>query len=443
MRDLIVTLIVFGSLPLILARPWTGAIMWAWIGYMNPHRLTWGFAYDFPFAMLVAVATLAGLVFTRDRRGIPLNHVTFWWFALILWMNLTTPFAISAENTLPEWERTMKIQLMALVTVVLIHRRQQLDWLIWTIVVSIGFFGIKGGIFAMLTGAEYSVRGPEDSFIEDNNALALALIMIMPLMRYLQLQTTRAWVKWGLTGAMGLSALAIFATHSRGALVAGSAMLLLLIVRSRHRGRLVLAAAALIPLIVSFMPEKWFTRMETISTYREDGSAMGRINAWWFAWNLAKDRPLVGGGFNTFDRKLFPKYAPNPKDFHDSHSNYFEMLAEHGFPGLVIYLALGVSVWMAAGGIVRRVRRLQAEARAGPSHWMEDLALMIQVSVVGYAVGGAFLGLAYYDLYYSVVGFVVILQRLLPELEGKETSQAAGARPAVALKARGAAGGAL
>lgn len=443
MRDLIVTLIVFGSLPLILVRPWFGAIMWAWIGYMNPHRLTWGFAYDFPFAMLVAIATLAGLVFTKDRRGIPLSTVTFWWFALVLWMNVTTPFAISAENTLPEWERAMKIQLMAFVTVILIHRRQQLDWLIWTIVVSIGFFGIKGGIFAIVTGAEYSVRGPEESFIEDNNDLALALIMVMPFMRYLQLQTTRAWVKWGLAGAMALSALAIFATHSRGALVAGSAMLLLLLVRSRHRSRLILAVAALIPLIVSFMPDKWFTRMETISTYEQDASAMGRINAWWFAWNLAKDRPLVGGGFNTFDRKLFPKYAPNPKDFHDAHSNYFEMLAEHGFPGLLVYLALGISVWVAAGRVVRRVRELQAQARAGPVRWMEDLALMVQVGVVGYATGGAFLGLAYFDLYYSFVGFVVILQRMLAEHEAAEALPAAPRAPAMALKARRAAGGAL
>ena len=42
--------IVFGSIPLILSRPFFGIIMWSWIAYMAPHRLTWGVAYDFPVA---------------------------------------------------------------------------------------------------------------------------------------------------------------------------------------------------------------------------------------------------------------------------------------------------------------------------------------------------------------------------------------------------------
>ena len=46
MRDIIVTLAVFGLLPLILRRPWLGVLAWSWLGFMNPHRLTWGFAYD-------------------------------------------------------------------------------------------------------------------------------------------------------------------------------------------------------------------------------------------------------------------------------------------------------------------------------------------------------------------------------------------------------------
>jgi hypothetical protein len=46
MRSLLVALLVFGSLPIIIVRPHVGVLVWSWIGYMNPHRLTWGFAYD-------------------------------------------------------------------------------------------------------------------------------------------------------------------------------------------------------------------------------------------------------------------------------------------------------------------------------------------------------------------------------------------------------------
>lgn len=432
MRDLIVSLIVFGSLPLILWRPWIGIIMWSWLGYMNPHRLTWGFAYDFPFAMLVAICTLAGLLFTKERRAIPFTQLTFWWLLMIVWMNVTTFFCINPERTFPEWDRTMKIQLMTFVTMVLIHRRQHINWLVWTIAGSIAFFGIKGGVFAFRTGAEYAVRGPMESFIEDNNALALALIMVLPLMRYLQLQSPSKWIRLGLSGAMVLCGLATLATQSRGALLAGSAMLFILILRSRGRLWLALAALLTVPFIVTFMPQSWFDRMGTISTYQEDASAMGRINAWWFAWNLAKDRPLVGGGFNTFDRKLFPKYAPDPKDFHDAHSNYFEMLAEHGFPGLIFYLILlGVSV-LSASRVIGRVRRLHGGIREGPLQWVIDLMTMVQVGIVGYAIGGAFLGLAYYDLYYHLIAFVLILHRHVGDYEKSLVASPGVAAPSLA-----------
>ncbi len=83
--------------------------------------------------------------------------------------------------------------------------------------------------------------------------------------------------------------------------------------------------------------------MWTIRDYQEDSSSMGRINAWHFAANLAADRPVVGGGFQVFTPELFQKYAPNPTDFHDAHSIYFESLAEQGYVGLALFVLIGVT----------------------------------------------------------------------------------------------------
>ena len=57
MRDLFVTLAVLGLIPLILRRPWLGILAWSWLGYMNPHRLCWGFATTMPFALMIALVT--------------------------------------------------------------------------------------------------------------------------------------------------------------------------------------------------------------------------------------------------------------------------------------------------------------------------------------------------------------------------------------------------
>src|SRR5256885_15643793 len=67
-RDIVLVTVVFGLLPVCVARPWVGLLVWSWLGFMNPHRLTWGFAYDLPFAELVALATLAGVLFAGDRK---------------------------------------------------------------------------------------------------------------------------------------------------------------------------------------------------------------------------------------------------------------------------------------------------------------------------------------------------------------------------------------
>ena len=414
MRDLIILLIVFGSIPLIFKRAYVGVLVWSWLGYMNPHRLAWGFAYDFPFSQVIALVTLASLLFDRTRRGLPIDALTITWILLFAWMNFTTLFALDPEAAYAEWDRMSKITLFSLITILLMQEKKRLNLLIIVIVFSLGFYGIKGGIFSLFTGSEHRVFGPTDSFFEDNNALALALIMVLPLLRYMQLQTDKRLVRWVLFAFMGLMLLAIVTSHSRGALLAGAAMVAFLWFKGPNKlatGVLIMIA---LPVLIMQMPDHWFDRMGTISTYEEDASAMGRINAWWFAFNLAVDRPFVGGGFNTFTPELFQKYAPDPEAFHDSHSIYFEVLAEHGFVGLALFLTLGALSLLRARKIARRASRRE------DLRWAADLASMVQVCLVGYAVGGAFLGLAYFDLYYHLVAVLVILGAIVAHTEQQE-----------------------
>jgi probable O-glycosylation ligase (exosortase A-associated) len=154
------------------------------------------------------------------------------------------------------------------------------------------------------------------------------------------------------------------------------------------------------------MPQQWYDRMATIKNYETDDSAVGRINSWKMAFNMAKSRPL-GGGFDSFQAYSFVLYAPDPDDVHASHSIYFEVLGEHGFVGLGLFLMLGLMTWRTASWVIARARR-DREKR-----WLGDLAAMIQVSLVGYASAGAFLGLAYFDFYYMLIALVVLCKTVL------------------------------
>jgi probable O-glycosylation ligase (exosortase A-associated) len=407
MRDIAITAFIFGVLPFVLKRPWIGVLLFVWLSLMTPHRFAWGFAYNFPFALIVAAATLAGLLFTKDEVRYEPGTVLVLLVILPAWTCVTYIFALERADATPRLIEVLKVFLFVHVAAAVLHSRKQLDWMVWVIVVSVGYFGVKGGIFTILGGGSGRVYGPPgESFLSDNNAIAVALIMIIPLMYYLRGQSKSIWIRYGLLGSMALSAMAVLGTYSRGGLLAVGAMLAFLWVKSQRKILFALLVIPLIPIGVAVMPQGWFDRMNTISTYEEDTSAMGRINAWKTAINIANDRPLVGGGFELYTPKTFARYAPNPEDVHAAHSVYFQMLGEHGYVGLLIFLSAGIAAWLTA----RRAIAL-SKGRAD-MEWAGQLARAFQVSLVGYAVGGAFVNIGYWDLVYYEVVIVAAASRL-------------------------------
>jgi len=416
-RDIVVTLAILAGVLLTLRKPFVGVLTWTWLGLMNPHMLCWSFAAGQPFAQLVAVATLGSIVaHTDEKKRIPWSALSIvmaiWW----AWMFITTNFALNSTGAWQQWDKVWKIQLFVFVTMMMLNSKERIDALVWVMVVSLGLYGVKGGIFTIITGGSYHVMGPATTFIGGNNEIGLALIMTIPLMRYLQLVSREQWLKSVMTISIGLTVVAVLGTQSRGALVGLTVMVAYLVMKSRNKIALIVLLAALLPVGLALMPESWYARMDTIDTYEEDKSAMGRINAWWTAWYLALDRPIVGGGFETFRAWVFAMYAPNPGDVHDVHSIYFESLGEHGFVGLGLFLTIGLLGLRTARTIVRATKN---EPRL---FWMRDLASMLQVSLIGYAASGAFLGLAYFDFYYTLLATLVALQSLLSTYERERMS---------------------
>jgi probable O-glycosylation ligase (exosortase A-associated) len=152
---------------------------------------------------------------------------------------------------------------------------------------------------------------------------------------------------------------------------------------------------------LAFLPEEWWARMHSIQNYEQDQSAMGRINAWHTMFNIAKDR-IFGGGFNVYTYDIFQMYAPIPENVHAAHSIYFQVMGEHGFIGLFLYLMIGFFTWQSASWLRKHTRGIPE------LEWTGRLAAMCQVSMFGFAVGGAFLSLAYFDLPYNITVLVVI-----------------------------------
>jgi len=382
-------------------------MVWNVISIMNPHRYMW-LANSMPVAAATVAAIFLGLIVSRDQRHLPFRAPTAILLLFAAWICLVYPFSVHVESSWEQLIKVLKIQLMIFVTLLVLRERRHLEWLVWVLVVSVGYYGIKGGIFTLLHGAEYRVWGPPGTFIEDNNELALALIMTIPLMRYLQLQMRNKWVRLAFYSVMIACLLSALGSHSRGALLAMSVMAFMLWLRGSKKlvwaPIFLLAGAALI----AFMPEHWGDRMETIATYEQDASAMGRINAWWTAFHIAQDR-MFGGGFDIYRADVFAIYAPDPDDIHAAHSIYFQVLGELGFVGLAIFLSFWFFTWCTASWVRRH-------ARSDPEiEWAATLASLSQVSLVAYLVGGAFYSLSYFDLPYNLMVLVVIARQIVKD----------------------------
>lgn len=410
MRDIALVAFVLGTLPLILVRPYVGVLVWAWLGYMNPHRLTFGFAYDFPFAFLVAITTLVAALFAKELKRIRMTGLTIMWLCFVAWMGITTVFALYPHEALVQYEKVLKIQLMTFVTISVMGSRERLRMLIWVIVVSLAYYGVKGGIFTIVNGGNFRVYGPPESFVEGNNEIALALLMILPLMHYLRTTSQSKWVRMGLLASMILCGFAIVGSQSRGAFVGGIAMALFLGIKAKHKVAAGAILLLLVSLLFSFMPEQWHERMRTIETYEADASAMGRVETWRMAFNLANDKPL-GGGFELWTADVFQKYYPEKKAANDAHSIYFKVLAEHGWFGFFLFLGIGIAAWRSGSQIIRVC------GNRPDLEWLSSLARMVHVSLAAYAAGGAFLGLSYFDLYWHLVAILVIGRELVRQQE--------------------------
>lgn len=428
LRDLLLFGIMVGLVPAILMRPWIGVLAWFWIGLMAPHRLTWGFMYDFQIAMVIALTTLIALVIARDRRSLPVTREMAMMFVLVAYVTMTTYFAMNPGSAWETWEKYMKILLMTFVTPMLIYGQRRIVLLLLVITFSVAFYGFKGGLFSIATGGNHMVLGPDETFLEGNTYIGLAMIMVLPLVLASARMFHQRWVNfgwplvqrfskpigWGLYGVFWLTAIAILATYSRGALVGLLAVAPFLFLRMRYK--LILAALAFFAVVVVGVsaPDRLMARWETIQNYQEDTSAMQRIQAWGVNWNMALERPMLGMGFGHpgLGYEWWSSYANFEGVWRhalSAHSIYFQMLGSHGFGGLAVFLLL-------AGFTFLTLRRIRLTAlRETGQLWLAEYAWAIQVGLIGYLAAGVFLDVAYFDLFYAFVALAIIMRRELEE----------------------------
>lgn len=402
MRDIAIVLAVILAIGLTIPYPYVGVLAWTWFTVINPHQEAYGFAQTAPLNMVLAVVTIAAWLFSKERKIPPLQFAAWATGFFLFWMTVNSFFAQDPDWSWPLWDRTWKIYALGLLIAATAVNKARIHALIWIIVASLAYYGVKGGLFTIATGGHYHVMGPSSTIIGDNNQLALALLMAIPLANYLRVQTEKRWIRLILLAAILLSVVSIIGSYSRGGILGLGVLVLVSLFRTRRKlVYIVLAAAVIVPAFF-FMPEHFFDRLHTLNDISSDASFNGRLMAWKVAFMSANDLFPFGAGFSGLQRQtIFHHYLPGELP-HAAHSIYFQVLGDHGFVGLALYLAILVATFV-------NCIRLQKATKAVPElRWINDLCNMIFTTLLAFCVGGAALSMAYYDVY------VICTMLLLP-----------------------------
>jgi len=433
MRGILLLAFMLISVPICFFNPYYGVLMWYWVSYFNPHRFTYGFTYNLPVAQLVAAPTLAGLFFVKKSFRPLLTSESFLLIALWLWFTVTyvhasgVPlFAGNMPDATYEISHMSKIFLMTFVMIILVTSKERLRSVLLISAGSLGMLALRGAVFGVRTAGESRVWGPPDSFLSDNNGFALALNVCLPILFYLARTEKRRWLRIFLWFLFVCSLAAVMLTYSRGGLLGMAVVLLMLAMKSRHKllSVVVIVTAGLI--VVAFAPGAWMERMNRFAKGDLDQTANQRLVAWETAWRFSQDYPVMGGGFDVLPNvSVFQRYQarPLPGDLISCgpHSIYFQLLADHGFVGLFLFIALVCSCFWTLLRIRQRARRIPE------AEWLIDYTQMIEIGLMAFMASGAFLGFVYLDLIYQIIGTAVVLKilfrkqiQLIPEQQGAE-----------------------
>ncbi len=413
MRDVLVFALVVALLPLAFRRPYVGLLLFSWLAYMRPQDLCWGFARTMRFSFLVGFVMVAGWMANESHRrpfSRPSAQATLMVLLLVL-MTLSLAMAEShSQYVMTYYVEFVKIIGVALFTTGQVDTRERLRWLVWTIALSLGFYGFKNGLMSLASGGAPILRGP-GGMLEDNNDFALAMVMNLPLLFYLS-QVEPNWrIRRFLQVTMVLTLVTIVLTHSRGAFVATVGTVLLMAFRSRKLLQAfgVLAIGAV--LFVTFAPAHVMERIALIGQGTQESSAASRIKSWSVAMNMIEANPVFGVGIRNFQLHWARNSEGVPgaeQSFaYVAHNSYLQIWAEGGTIAFVLYVLLLGSVFV----VVRRVRLLARQRE--DLGWARSYASMFEATTLGFMIGAVFLNRGHFDLMYHWLAMVAALWAVL------------------------------
>ena len=309
-------------------------------------------------------------------------------------MGLSVLTAVNIDLATPNYSKYIRMLLVVVFIPVLIQTEEDFKHLLLVIAGSVGFLGSKFGISGIVHGGVLFDQGYGTTVL-DNNQLALAFAMAIPLCWYCRMLIQSRLARWSLLIAALASIAAVIMTNSRGASISLGVAFLIMAWHSDRRLLTFCALALAAGGAIYLMRGTYVDRMMTLRDVKSEESAASRLDQAGAAFAMWKDHPLLGVGFGRKNySRLVGGYLGN-SDEHVAHNSYLQMLADSGVFAFLLYtgLLLGTVRWL--GASCRRMKRDNLNLMNFPAG--------LQCSLAAFAVGGTFYSFGEYDLPYILL----------------------------------------
>ncbi len=383
------------------------ACLYLWIAYLRPESWAWSDIFTtlnlsyFAGAYLVVRTILSGTKITLDWRSGLL--VLFLGQAL-----LSTWLGLNSQYSFGYWQEFAKMIVVSVLLISIIQTSADLRLILIVIVLSLGFEAGKQG-WAQLVLNPGGRNDNSIPFLGDNNLVAVGIAMLVPVAGALA-TTATGWQKRGFQFLNIGLIYRVVSTYSRGGFLSIGTVGAIWFWRSPNKFKTLVAVAIAATLILPVLPQQFWDRMSTITAPADerDDSQQGRLHFWEVAVTMANDRPLTGVGHSGY-MPAYNRYDSSEGRFGTGravHSAWFGVLAELGYPGLLLFILIIV-------GSLRSCRRVRLAARRGEiTPALGAYAVGFETSLVAFMVGGSFVSFHYCEMLWHYFALTIALERV-------------------------------
>lgn len=428
MRDLFFTVLVLTIAVWSFTVPAVASLAYLWVDLVRPQSIAYGVFTSLRVSLTMGI--LAFLTYAiSDGRPIPRLNPLFW---MLLFLVVYMTIAQYGWTQFPQYsarfhEEVFKAILFAMFMFFVFRTRRELEAVIFVLVICVAVFTVSVGIKFLMGGLHYgsgAIAISRLSPLKESSNLALYATMTIPFILYVMQNATlfdpkARWFRLAMIGLIFAAVLTTVGTFARTGIVTLAVLCILLILFNKHRVRNIFGFGVVIAVALVLAPASWFDRIATTDDATEDISAYSRLVAWAWSIDYVQRHPL-GGGFRTsasnnlavggitqigkpIDQILTEARNLRPiqlRSGRSTHSNYFEILADFGYPGFTVYMSMLLFQIAILIGIWRGCRN-DAEL-----DWASSMARFLLMALLIYMAGSAFINITYQSFIYTFTALV-------------------------------------